>query len=502
MGRTKRPPAPTFNKYIPENFDYHALVAECPPSFKTDEQRVYQILSLFYEIPAKAKNKYRNNDGWVPLHSRIVQENGVRKLRQYREWLEDAEVIEVQKHYIPQHKAMRYRLKPEYRTPVRIVGIDKPTIVKAIERALEKDTENTRHSHDYLFRWFEGLEIDAEGARNHLLERYRKEALAGEPGAIDRYNAGIVHVDKIVNKQWHFKTDVKSDRLHHNLSNMKSELRNFVRWKGKQLVSLDIRNSQPVMSVLLLNPKFWMEKEEMPSRSQKLVSDRVKQSEPSDFSAKIGLNLPLFELFPSFLPLFPSFSSISHSIYDLPDYFHPLHLSTRSPFKLGVFGLNDAIQYIQSVQSGLLYEEMEKTLISSGAINTEFTSRRKLKEMIFTVMFTSNRFIGQPEAMPKKIFQDLYPSVDKIFAYAKRSNKIDLPLLLQKIESDLILKKVARRVTKERRDLPIFTIHDSAITTAGSEDFMLEVLLDEIQKMIGIVPEVEVVAWSPENLMG
>ncbi|RCR67503.1 hypothetical protein [Larkinella punicea] len=72
----------------------------------------------------------------------------------------------------------------------------------------------------------------------------------------------------------------------------------------------------------------------------------------------------------------------------------------------------------------------------------------------------------------KEIFRDLFPNVMRLFELIKSQQHRTLALLLQNIESEIFLNRIARRIAQERPDLPIFTIHDSIVTTVGNETYV------------------------------
>lgn len=91
----------------------------------------------------------------------------------------------------------------------------------------------------------------------------------------------------------------------------------------------------------------------------------------------------------------------------------------------------DIKHYIELVTGGLLYEYLEKEI--KDELRVEYSNRKEVKRVIFTVLFTSNRFIGQPEARPKKVFKSRFPTVYKILADLKKGISSAIPILLQGI---------------------------------------------------------------------
>ena len=128
-----------------------------------------------------------------------------------------------------------------------------------------------------------------------------------------------------------------------------------------------------------------------------------------------------------------------------------------------------------------------------------FMNRREIKNMIFSVLYSGNQFIGQPEAESKRLFRSLFPTVYEVFKLIKRHDKTFLPILLQSIEAKLILNNIAKRFCMEKRSIPIFTIHDSIVCPVGYEEYVKKLMQEETLKCIGIEPDLKCEYWKPEN---
>jgi len=71
--------------------------------------------------------------------------------------------------------------------------------------------------------------------------------------ALDRYNAGMISIDYINDRNFFLHRDKVGQRLHTNISNLPSDLRQFLSVKDYNLVNIDIANSQPfILNTLLV----------------------------------------------------------------------------------------------------------------------------------------------------------------------------------------------------------------------------------------------------------
>jgi hypothetical protein len=159
---------------------------------------------------------------------------------------------------------------------------------------------------------------------------------------------------------------------------------------------------------------------------------------------------------------------------------------------------SDLQKYIELVKEGAFYEYIEQKVLNG--VTFYDNKRKNVKASVFQVLFTDNRYIGQAEAEPKRVFKSLFPSVYKLFSLIKKHDKTNLPRLLQRIESYLILLVIAKRIAREKSKLPIFTIHDSIITTKQNEGYVQSIISEEMEKAIGFAPKLNIEFWQPENL--
>ena len=49
-----------------------------------------------------------------------------------------------------------------------------------------------------------------------------------------------------------------------------------------------------------------------------------------------------------------------------------------------------------------------------------------------------------------------------------------------------MIQRVCQRISKEQPKLPIFTIHDSIVTTDGNQDYVSNVIKKEAYKLTGL----------------
>jgi hypothetical protein len=71
-----------------------------------------------------------------------------------------------------------------------------------------------------------------------------------------------------------------------------------------------------------------------------------------------------------------------------------------------------------------------------------------------------------------------------------------LALLLQQIESNVILRNVCPAIAKKYPEIPLFTVHDSIVTTEGNEELIRPIIEKEIQRVTdGFTPKLKLEKW-------
>jgi hypothetical protein len=160
------------------------------------------------------------------------------------------------------------------------------------------------------------------------------------------------------------------------------------------------------------------------------------------------------------------------------------------------YGSIDIQTYKKYVTNGRIYEFISGQLGQEMGSKYSNLNRKEIKECVFTMLFTGNKFIAQAEAEPKRIFRQIFPHTYEVMKAIKRDDSTNLPLLLQRIESKLLLDHIVKRIARERPSMPIFTIHDSVVCPVGNEHYVSTVIKEEAYKTIGAMPELGFDKWS------
>ena len=466
------------NVFIPSNLDIELHISNFPPteipSFCPD--KLIYIVSLINSIPSNNKSLYAP-DAFIHLYSAKLKCH-VWDYRLYLDYLLRTGILESDHFYIPGEKSYGYRYTSTYNTILKPVTIKKYTLRKIVKEHSTPELKRNKSDLGYLAKWFTpALQINVPNAYDHLAKRFHEVRVEiGDYKARRKYSLQKMSVDRFALQDFYFLKDDSVGRLHTNLTNIKSSLRNFITYDGQNLVSVDIKNSQPFLCNTFLNEGFF-------NSSSKGTND------------------------------YSLFSNISNcyslSIFDIVSDYHFKYITSttrlsgissllmRGKYELSHTAL-EFQQYQELTVEGRLYQYIQSEVLArSGKL---IPLGKPLKEVMFTVMFTANNYIGQPEAEPKRIFRSLFPYMYELLSLIKKDDASTLPRLLQSIEAKIMLDRVCYRISVDNPYLPIFTIHDSVTCPVGFEDYVATVIREEMVKAIGISPSLKYEYWTPNAL--
>jgi hypothetical protein len=223
------------------------------------------------------------------------------------------------------------------------------------------------------------------------------------------------------------------------------------------LISIDLSNSQPYLSTILFNKEFYIPGSKINLTKLNLVA--LGKAEIRKITKAVYIILEEVENNPSILGL-KKFSKI-------------------------------AIE-------GQIYEHFQKLYEQEFGVPIE---RKKVKRGILKTFFGEHELIGGSSTKIKKLFKKEFPTVDSIFGCIKKEEKNRLAIILQRVESKLIIEKICRQIRKINPLIPLITIHDSIVTTAEFHELVYEIMSDVFKEYIGYPPKLKIEKWHPQQLL-
>lgn len=254
----------------------------------------------------------------------------------------------------------------------------------------------------------------------------------------DAYNRVLASATRIMNGDIFYSIDSTSGRFHSNVTNCPAGFRPYLRVKGQPLVNIDVKNCQPYLSTLIL-------------------TDPLK--------ASIYAENPAFAMV----------------------------LQT-----LKVSQAEDVMNYIKLVINGTFYEY----LMQEFAVEGLHMDRQETKRQVLRILFARNRSPkDETNRKARGIFKARFPSVHKIFSKVRGSERGDkftsfkrFAILLQRMESYLMLDVILKRIYKELPDTIAITIHDSVMTGVLTNDVeaVKNIITEELTFFVGFRPNVRI----------
>ncbi len=421
--------------YIPKNLDIDSLLVKYSFRHITafHKDNLYYILNLIVEIPANNKDLI-DEDGYTPVNAEILKKWIGREYPKYVQWLIDAMVIETKGHFIVGKKSKGFKYCEKYNNGIKKSLVTLPNLIEKLDEynasyvnsksAVSKIQNCKRGPRNYesesvyspIAKWYRSglIRIDKQLANdfNDRLLEYRLEDLTKSrwdtkpekngktirKNPIIQHYAGFINIDKIASGIFNAHPDENVFRYHSTITNTKKELRNAITIDNKEVAAVDLSNSQPTLLTILLNPDFLT-------------------GTGSNFN---HISIPGFNLKDA-IP--------NHSKFNL------LITLSKNAQNNGEHG-SEFNEYKEIVGSGQFYPVFKARV--ERELKTTL-SDRDIKSRFFTVLFTHNSFIAQPEAASKRVFRDWFPQLYKMTSLIKSKHSPNLPILLQRLESYIIL---------------------------------------------------------------
>jgi hypothetical protein len=350
----------------------------------------------------------------------------------YLNGLMDYNVIKRSGNCIVGQTSYQYSFTPEYKSKYISIVLNNPKLIKRIEivhSQYKKNNTKSIRGHSIQAKYLNQLTL-APGYYEFIEANYSSDT--------EKYNYALASVTRIENGDIKYNRDNTSFRFHSNVTNMPKGLRQFIRIKGEPLGeplrNPDVKSSQPCLSTVpLINPCK--------------VSKMTKN---------------------------PAFTLLLQSL--------------KVPMN------QDVMKYISLMKSGQFYEYLMNEFSKEGIV----INRDETKKQVLRILYDRNRMpVNLINRRCKQIFKDRFPTVHKIFSKIRGSEKGDkfsnykrFAILLQSIESYLILDVILKRIYKELPGTIAITIHDSIMT--NNVEPVLKIMKDELTFFIGFEPKIEI----------
>lgn len=418
-----------YRHYLPSTIDLYALTAGLDFAKPTHRD---SLAYLIYDVvirPLYRRDAVKPN-GYTCLNSDVLREVLGGDYIKYIRFLERAGIIECDDQWKEGEVSKGYRLKVEHNVKdVRPYTYTSPKLLRYFRR-IEEFQDASKRKYKYLWKWFASgkLTLDRDAAC-HLIESCK---WTGAHKAL---------VNKIIDGDFNFSERGKGKRLYTNLTNLKRELRKLLTYDGEPLEEVDIPNSQPYFLL-------------------KFIFDDVR--------ARNG-------------------EEVLNALLDRRiDWGEPDQLKF-----LATHDLLDVAHYIGLVESKMLYGYFYGRFRNRNS--NMLLNSNEIKEIFYGVLFGKD-YAPTPH---QKTMEEEFPRVFRIIGQLKKAKTSEKKKnaykkashALQLLESQTVLGVVCKRLAEEVPQAPLFTVHDSILTTKPYLDAVRQIMKEELTKIIGIQPK-------------
>lgn len=454
--------------FVPKIFvdNVNEIIASYPPVLphrKVKKDVFFFILHQIIMLPIVIEDfqKYL----YTPLSSKKMREFH-KNWKHYANYLIDNNVIETDNKYIPDEKAIGYRLAEAYQEhELQKVEVSDYTLKKALAKI--KSTKPVPKEFRFLQKNLDKLEIDVNNAITFFEILIHKQIA-------DERRSGKFKTEKAINWLKEHKTksfdsskfpvlelntgikghfDQNIYRFHSPITRMKKEMRNFLKYDGQEMVNIDIKNSQPYFLSAILTPEFFdVENTRILSLSNKRIQKNNKLQSSTIMMAKNELSLDK----------------------------------------------QDVQEYKNLVVSGEFYEFFLYHIAQMGKSNI-IPDRNTAKTATLSMLYEKNDARYPKLMLMRYIFSEAFPTVFKIMNLVKKDNYKTLSKYLQRIESISVIHEIALKIHRSNPQIPIITIHDSISTTLEHEATVKDIIHSELHNLVGVAPMLESEYWRSDT---
>jgi hypothetical protein len=436
-----------------------------PKEVGLDEEKLLYIVNfVFIHQIRNHESSYNENDEFPTVCMRYLRKTHWDQAKPSVEYLLEHQILILKGKHFAGETCRRFSLNPIYMKDPSFYTIKGFTFTRAINKL--RKVKKQEDKFEKLASWLKKIEYDVEGATvfNNLLFEARKKHTPfqtiskrnrrkpNDPQS--QYVSGQLSIMRFETKDSSYMIDNKGMRLHTSMTNSPRLLRNYISINGEYLVSIDIKNSQPFMLLGILNPCNF--------RARRSTGPTSPSSHPW---------IPTADLAASNLPsIIVRFSSEIQSSIEFQEY-------------------------KKMVTEGTIYDVfINEIQIEQSELDAGFTPRDVVKFRFMLCFYSPNKTYS---GGMKTAFRMKFPKIYRLINELKMTHHNTLALLLQRVESILVLDKICGRIIHEKPNVPLFTIHDSILTTPDHVDYVQSVMREVFEQYIGVAPKMSVEYCKP-----
>ena len=434
------------------------------PNFNNDTALYFMSLILsFYNY-----NKDENSNGFTNIsYKKLVKIN--HNYKKYFNYLEEIGLIEINNKYSTvSNFSKSYKLILEDENRFEFGDFDLSGISNTAKKNIINSFTHEVVGLDYLTKWFDDkltIDDDVIFELNDLInsENFKKENTTSQMMKIRSY---LICFSKIRKGNFYFSRNSESDnRLHTNLTNIPRWFRKHIKYNGKPLVSIDIKNSQPYFAVLL-----------------GLLLDRIDKGELENNEVIEVYRCNMSQSLPQ--PLYSK--GLQSELRTLFDWVQ------RGEFYENLIDILDLESY-RIDDLGLYKRQFYNKHCTCKKFEYFDSDRDLVKRLTMFFLYKSNHAQNDVDYL---CFKEAFPEFCNFIEVLKENDPKLFPKLLQHIEAKCVLDYTCKRIAEEHPDMPLWTIHDSILTTVDYEEELKALASKHITSFCnGYSPQLSMEYW-------
>ena len=441
----------TYRVAIPMNIDAESLVQELNIESRLTQKTVKnKIVRVISRLTRTHRNsRYFYHDNHIRICSKELQKILNRDYEKVLNLLKTEGIIENGKDYLPGDRCSKYRLKHK----CQYVKYKYKTIT-----IRQKEIESKTKLLDSYFN--DKITIKSDDIYPKLIKFYseiEKQLKTPKQLKVLKNWIGMMlllieDIDK--NEFWKSRS-ASNKRYNSSITNISKKFRGYLKYDNQQLIQVDVKSSQVYVLASLLNHQFFKQKGDY--SFYRLTKDLIDKKTRKEIMLYMFSSLmfaqfsgkPIGEISPDTKD-HEEFKKFRDAPFSEDFYFHIYHLENNS---------FPSSEERGAIKSGIMY-----------LLFQDLYAHRKNVESV-------------------KLFKRIYPFVNRcIERLLSDIGKSNFALFLQRAESYLVLDCIVPEFHRLCPEAPIFTIHDSILTTQKYKDQLYDVMNTVLTERTGIKP--------------
>jgi hypothetical protein len=410
------------------------------------KQQMYFSANKFTAIPTRLRNKIGKRETSVILKRLvdvgILDSDKISSVGNKKYWYKvvDISEMEIYKNNLLKVKKME----------------------NAHKRKIISDLFNMPKHLKFMYARLKDIKFDIDAMKEFLdeytpsLTEYKKSKYKGTyEEYVDVKKAALeFSILELENKEYRFTRDDTGNRLHTNVTNLKSDMLRFIK---ESLIEIDITNSQPFFLGVFL-------KQLLNDTKVYNITNNITDGY-EDISIEGGVTLPP--------------KCMSKSLYYLSKSVVSTIQKPEIAFVLSSHKFKSELdKFLELTTSGKFYEYFME----------EFSMERAdVKILMFEILYSRNESYKKN----KNVFRRVFPLIQMILEILKTDQHNTVAIILQQIESNLVVDNLCERLVMESHIIPL-TKHDSIIIKEHEAEKALAVTKGIFMEKFDLVPKLAI----------